>query len=108
MGSYREGTMTISPKLPQVITEPEPFRITLWRWAWRWGIRLYIASLVLPIVWEILGKGGPDANGSNFAALGLPDWVGMAVIGLGVFGMVAFVAIGLPPARPGGEKKPPR
>lgn len=37
-----------------------------------------LAGFVLPVVWEVLGKGGPSANGDNFAALNLPDWVRVA------------------------------
>ncbi len=51
-----------------------------------------LAGLVLPVVWEVLGKGGPSADGDNFAALNLPGWVGAAwaVVWTAYLGLLVF------------------
>ena len=82
------------PPPPKMVHEPISGRRFLFRLVFTVVSVMFWGGIVMPIVWEILGKGHAGEDGSNFDALGLPDWAGYVFFASGVawWGMALWAA----------------
>jgi hypothetical protein len=81
------------PPPPNVIHESISARRFLFRLVFTLVTVMFWGGIVLPIVWEILGKGHAGEHG-NIDALGLPDWAGFVFFASGCawWGMALWAA----------------